>query len=193
MTYSQPVELVVELLTSVGYRKCEVPFTVASMSFEFDAVLAGADRALDLVVIIDTLREPDSRVRQKMEGLSRALDLVASRRPLTAVLVGPPPRIGVLNAISRVCRLLQVWALGESDSNERLRDALAVLLPLDVPDVSETVVDPLAEVRRRTMSVDGQKLVSALLQAAPDGSEAVKSKLRKLLAEPLGASNPDQI
>jgi hypothetical protein len=93
MTQSQPVTRVVDILTNAGYRRRAAPVTVASVPFEFAALLLGSDRANDLIIVIDTLVDDEVRIRQKVEGLSRALDLVASRRPLTVVLVGP--RLGL--------------------------------------------------------------------------------------------------
>lgn len=95
MTESQPVIRIVDILTSARYRHLKAPLTIASVSFEFAALLVGSDRANDLIVVIDTLVDGEVRIRQKVEGLSRALDLVASRRPLTVVLVGPRSRRGV--------------------------------------------------------------------------------------------------
>jgi hypothetical protein len=188
-----PVDRVVELLRSVGYRKCETPFTVASMQFEFAAVLVASSRALDLIVVIDTLTESESRIRQKVEGLSRALDLVASRRPLTTVLVGPPPPMTTASAISRVCRVLQVGTPTGDAADQFLRDALAVLLPLGLPDVSETVADPLGEVRRRVQGGEYVKEIATMLEAAVKGPEAVANNLRTLLSEPLDPPQTDRL
>jgi hypothetical protein len=193
MKHSQPVDRVVDLLGTAGYRKCEVPFVVASMPFEFAAVLAASPRALDLVVVIDTLTEPESRIRQKVEGLSRALDLVASRRPLTTVLVGPPPRASVANVISRVCRVLQVGTPTGDGAEHFLRDALAVLLPLELPDVNETIADPLGEVRRRLQAGEHKEEIAGILHAAVEGPEAVKNSLRKLLCEPLNPPGTEHL
>jgi hypothetical protein len=108
MTPSQPVVRVTQILVTAGYRSCLMPFTVASIPFEFAALLVGSERSLDLVVVIDTLTESSTRIRQKIESLSRALDVVASRRPLTVVLVGPPPLTLILEALAKVSRVLVV-------------------------------------------------------------------------------------
>lgn len=108
MTVSQPVQRVVDCLSTAGYRERESKTAIASVPFEFSAILVGSDRALDLIVVIDTLVEPELRIRQKVEGLGRALDLVTSRRPLTVILVGPAPKATTIQALSRVCRVLSV-------------------------------------------------------------------------------------
>ena len=99
------------------------------------------------IIVIDTLVDGEARIRQKVEGLSRALDLAASRRPLTVVLVGPPPRPTIVEALARVSRVLTVGTPTGDSADRFLADTLAVLLPLVLPDASEAVVDPLDEVR----------------------------------------------
>jgi hypothetical protein len=184
MTQSQPVRRVVDLLADAGYRQRETPVTVSSVPFEFSALFVGSDRSLDLIVVIDTLTELETRVRQKVEGLSRALDLVASRRPLTVVLVGPPPRAVIVAALSRVCRVLQVGTPTGSDAELSLRNSLAVLLPLELADASEIVADPFGEVRRYLQYAQHEEAVAEILASALEGTETVKQTLRTLLSEP---------
>jgi hypothetical protein len=188
VTPSQPVSRVVSLLTTAGYRQRETPVTVASVPFEFAALLVGSERALDLIVVIDTLTEPEVRIRQKIEGLSRALDLIASRRPLTIVLVGPPPRAMIVEALSRVCRVLSVGTPTGAGADTSVSDALAVLLPLDLADATESVVDPFGEVRRHLLPTEHEEEVAQMLSSALDGPETVKQTLRTLLLEPLNAT-----
>lgn len=179
MTFSAPVGRVVALLTAAGYRLREMPFTVSTVPFEFDAMLVGSERALDLIVVIDTLIEPEARIRQKVEGLSRALDLVASRRPLTVILVGPPPRSITVDAISRVSRVLRAGTPVGPEADRSLTDALAVLLPLTLPAADNTVVDPLSEVRRRLgPETRENETVEAVLEAASQGAEEVRDTLQ---------------
>jgi hypothetical protein len=182
---SPPVQRVVTLLTNAGYRSREAPMAIASVPFEFAAMLVGADRALDLIVVIDTIVESESRIRQKVEGLSRALDLVASRRPLTVVLVGPTPRSSTQEALARVCRVLSVGTPTGNGADGFLSDALAVLLPLDLPQASEVVANPLGEVRKQLPTSEVAKDVSTLFEAALSGTEAVKQALCALIQEPL--------
>lgn len=181
MTQNQPVTRVIDILTNAGYLYRPTPVTVASVRFEFAAVLLGSDRANDLIVVIDTLVDGEARIRQKVEGLSRALDLVASRRPLTVILVGPSPRPATTEALARVSRVLTVGTPTGDNADRFIEDTLAVLLPLSLPDASEAVVDPLGEVRRQLPGdIDQVDLVS-LFAAAPGGTEAVQEALRELL------------
>jgi hypothetical protein len=139
-------------------------------------------------VVVDTLAESEAHVRQKVEGLSRALDLVASRRPLTVVLVGPPLRAMILAALSRVCRVLQVGTPTGPEADLFLRNALAVLLPLDVADAGESVVDPFGEVRRHLQHPQHEDEIARMFAAALGGTETVKQELRTLLLEPFDST-----
>jgi hypothetical protein len=145
----------------------------------------GSDRANDLIIVIDTLIDAELRIRQKVEGLSRALDLVASRRPLTVVLVGPPPKAAIIEALARVSRVLTVGTPTGDNADRFLADTLAILLPLSLPDASEAVVDPLGEVRRQLPPEMDQDVLISLFAAAPGGTEAVQEALREVLETPL--------
>jgi hypothetical protein len=191
MTQNQPVTRVVDILINAGYRHRTTPVTVASVRFEFAALLLGSDRANDLIIVIDTLIDGEERIRQKVEGLSRALDLVTSRRPLTVVLVGPPPRPTIVEALARVSRVLTVGTPTGDNADRFLADALAVLLPLSLPDASEAVVDPLGEVRRQLPTDIDQDAIVRLFAAAPSGTEAVQEALRELLEAPLDLDSED--
>jgi hypothetical protein len=188
MSSIQPLSRVVNLLTAAGYRQRETPLTVSSIPFEFPACFVGSDRSLDLVVVIDTLTEPELRVRQKVEGLSRALDLVASRRPLTAVLVGPPPRLSIVAALSRVCRVLQVGTPTGADAELALRNALAVLMPLELADAGESAADPFGEVQLHLQYTQHEDEVDRIFASAHGGTESVEKTLRALLSEPFTAT-----
>lgn len=191
MTQSQPVTRIVDILTSARYRHLEAPLTIASVSFEFAALLVGSDRANDLIVVIDTLVDGEVRIRQKVEGLSRALDLVASRRPLTVVLVGPPPRPSIIESLARVSRVLTVGTPTGDSADRFLTDTLAVLLPLALPDASEAVVDPIKEVRKQLAADIDQDALAPLLAAAPGGADPVKDALRAMLETPLNLNSED--
>lgn len=192
MTLNPPIQRVVSLLTNAGYRRREMPMTVATMPFEFAAVLLGADRALDLIIVVDTLTEAEPRIRQKIQGLSRAMDLVSSRRPLTVVLVGPPPRATILEALGRVCRVLTVGTPTGESADRFLADALAVLLPLELPQADETVADPIGEVQKGLSASPDKDGLSHLLESAPQGADAVKEALRIWVGEPLMEPETDQ-
>lgn len=185
MTQSQPVIRVVDLLTNVGYVLRVEPVTIGSVPFEFAAILLGTSHANDLIVVVDTLVDTEARIRQKVEGLSRALDLVSSRRPLTVILVGPPPRPMVTEALARVSRVLTVGTPTGESADRFLADTLAVLLPLSLPDASEAIIDPLNEVRKHLSTDVDQLALAKLLAAALVSTSEVETALCSILEAPL--------
>ena len=185
MRRSQPVARVVDLLTNFGYFLRVEPVTIGSVTFEFAAVLLGSSHANDLIVVVDTLVDTEARIRQKIEGLSRALDLVCSRRSLTVVLVGPLPRPLITEALARVSRVLMVGTPTGENAERLLVDTLAVLLPLTLPNASEAITDPLEEVRKH-LTADVDKLALAkLLKAAMMSTSEVEIALCSILEAPL--------
>jgi hypothetical protein len=185
MTSGTPVERVVAVLTQAGYRPVSMPLIVASVPFDFAAALIGAERALDLIIVLDTVEEPEARIRQKVEALSRALDVIGSCRPLTAVLAGPRPHAVTLDALGRVCRVLPVGTPVGPATDQSLDDWLAVLLPLHLPQPTHAVADPMGELVRHMPQALDRAITRALINGAPKGAEAVKHVLRTLVLEPL--------
>ena len=83
-----PVARAAGLLAGAGFSALPQPVDVAGIPFCFSAMLSSA-RSLDLVVLIDTFESgSEETMRREVVGLSRALDLAKSRRPLTVVLIG---------------------------------------------------------------------------------------------------------
>lgn len=189
---------VVRRLEKSGYRPVKTPFRVASVDFEFTAALIGSGgRALDLVLIVDTAAgefgDRDAKtVRQRIEALSRALDVTRSRYLLTAILVGAAlPKL--VNALSPTCRVLNVESAsfdteGEPISDQAalaLDDQIRILLPLtiavdDEPE-SEENRDPIAKLRGALSPNLDQTLVDALTEASKSGEDAVTTALGKVL------------
>ena len=193
MTIAPPVTKVVEILKGAGYRSREKPFTVSTIPFEFDALFAGAQRSNDLIAVIDTLNEKEERIRQKVDGLSRALDMGGSRRPLTVVLVGPRPSPAAMESLGRVSRVLAVGTPTGPGADASLQDSLAVLLPLKLPEQGETTVKPLQETRERVSpSKDEGALTDALMEAAPLGAEGVREVLKRVLTETFAIASEQQ-
>jgi hypothetical protein len=183
MTLSSSVARIVDMLVGAGFKTLPTPFKVGSIPFEFAAMLVGTDKSPDLVVIIDTVTEKEERARQKIGGLGRALDAVQSRRPVTAIITGPTPGEQTMESISKVCRVLPVGTPTGPSDDHLLRDWLAVLLPLKVPDTLAVAADPLVNLRKQT-----DELGTLMLRAAPRGARAVQDVLRKRLETPLKAT-----
>jgi hypothetical protein len=88
------IQAIQERLRSGGYSDLSTPFKVAGVEFAFTGAMRGRDgRALDLVLLVDTTTgdfgdRDGGRVRQRMEALSRALDVTGSRYVVTVILAG---------------------------------------------------------------------------------------------------------
>jgi hypothetical protein len=174
-----PVERVSSLLSAVGYKRLPSPLSVGGLQFEFPAVFIGAGTSKDLIVVADTAFDKEQRIQQKIEALARALDVFRSRRPLTAVVVGLRPRNSTLENLSRVCRVLPV---GSASHDQNLRNWLAILLPLNLPEPQEEVIVLNEDSAPRDLETDPS--IQSLLNAAHAGEAATRERLSALIAEP---------
>jgi hypothetical protein len=201
MTGSLLVSGVVKRLEAAGYQALSTPFKIASVDFEFTAALRGtAGRGLDLVLIIDTAigeygDRDAAKVRQRVEALSRALDITGSRYVLTVILVGASLR-GDIETLSATCRVLTIEHAsldGEgrpsSDAaGEALDDHIRVLLPLDLraDDTADALEsDPVGELLSALPQTLDSRLVRSISQASISGEDAVTLALGKRLEEVL--------
>ncbi len=176
MTAAAPVERVVSVLVAAHYKPVETPITVAGMSFDFPAVLLGPPRSSDLIVVADAATESERRIVQRVEGLARALDAMRSKRPMTLVLSGPRLRQPAIDALSRVCRVLSV---DDASDAAALNNAIAVLLPLELPLAEEDI-----EEGRLPAAESQDEIIGALIAEAAGGEDAVKARLYELIEEP---------
>lgn len=172
-----PLDRAVALLKAHGYREANQPFPIGSASFSFDAVMT-ADRTLDLIVLADTTVGKEERLRSQIQAFSRALDVIGSRRTLTVVLVGQRLPADTLEALARVCRVLPVGTLTGEHADQVLRDWLAALLPLKLPDADEIQGDWRAETVKRIPQATTRSS-AAYLDASESGSAAVQEELRR--------------
>jgi hypothetical protein len=189
LTATTPVERIVELLADAGYRRLAIPLEIAGLRFEVPAALVGTGTTPDLVIVIDTAFDTDERAKNKLESIARALDVVRSKRPLTAILAGPRPRTPILDAMSKVCRVLPIGSMAQGDEETTLRNWLAVLMPLKLPQTSDATADPMNELMQQIGQVDD--IVAELLSAAPRGSEQVEATLYRLVENPLTEADAD--
>jgi hypothetical protein len=172
-------------LEDAGYERVDQPRPIGGIPFAFDAMLAGRN-SLDLIAVIDLGIHPDDeRIRHQVEALAQALDLVRSRRSLTVVLAGPRRGAALIQAIAGVARILVVGTPTEGE-DAGLRDALAVLLPLEISLQDDTAIEVWAQARQRLLDEDPVE-IEPLLAAAAHGHVAVEAALGALLAEPFGA------
>jgi hypothetical protein len=205
MSGSPLVHAIQERLRDAGYSDLPALFKVAGVEFAFTGAMRGREgRALDLVLLIDTTTgdhgdREGGRVRQRIEALSRALDVTGSRYVVTAVLAGAALAEGV-EALSETCRVLQVEGVRLDDQGKpadetakrQLDDRIRVLLPLtlpvpvvETPNGSGPAMDQL--IRALPANTDAA-LVDALINASNDGEQAVTDAVGLAIN---GAFQPD--
>jgi hypothetical protein len=183
LTYSSSIEQVVTLLLNAGYKRLPVPLTLAGLKFDVAAVLIGTDRSSDLVIVEDTVESTPKNIQIRIETIARAMDVLDSKRPITAVLVGPRPSTTELDAMSKVSRILPIGAASVTDQNEVLSNWLAALMPLRLPPTGNRLADPLAELSGQ---VDPKDIViSELLASAPFGTAEVAKSFHKIIEQRL--------
>jgi len=183
MTAPTPVDRVAEVLAGAGYRRVATPLEIAGLQFDIPAAFVGTSPSPDLILVADTAFDQDHRILKKIEGIARAMDVVRSKRPLTAVLAGPRPTSTVLDSMSQVCRVLPIGTILDEDADAVLRNWLAVLMPLNLPEPSASIADPLTEIASQVGGLDPE--VASLVDLAPQGADAVQSRLHAIISEPL--------
>jgi hypothetical protein len=179
MSAATPVERIGQLLEGAGYRRLSTPLKIGGLSFEVRAAFVGTEPSPDLVLVADTAFDPPEHVLRTVEGIGRALDIVQSHRPMTAVLAGPKPRAEIIDALAKVCRVLPVGVPPDGDAEAALRNWLAVLMPLTLPHPSEHIADPMGEIAANLQGL--APAVMAIAALAPQGADAVQRRLHEVL------------
>lgn len=190
MTDSRPVRRVIELLEDNSYLSVHGDLRVGTISFNFAEVLFGTRNSCDLVVVVDTVSQAsESRTRRQVESLARALDIVQSRRSLTLIVVGPQLSDVLVRDLSRVCRILAVGTPTGEYADRDVRDALAILLPLDLPEGEFGIADPLTRLRTE---LDGflDVEVEPFVEAAQREVESVETALKQWLVDGISSEAP---
>jgi hypothetical protein len=98
--------------------------------------------------------------------------------------MGPRPAHDVVQAIAGVARVLTVSSSSKNDA-ATLRDALAVLLPLDLVTETEDPISTGWEKTRGELLNEHPEELKTILAAASQGKEAVTEAVRDVLAEPI--------
>lgn len=203
MTSSPLIHAIQTRLREAHYRDIATPFRLVGVEFEFTAAMIGQDgRALDLIILVDTTtgefgdRDP-ARVRQRVEGLSRALDITGSRYVLTVILAGAT-LAGEIDTLAETCRVLLVEALplgadampANDVAKKQLEDRIRVLLPLSVPPVAAgqggggSAIEQL--IRSLPKNTD-KHMLEAVVAASQDGEEAVTMAIAEIIDEAFAA------
>ena len=178
-----PVEAVRNILEGALFRRLDKPLVIAGVTIDVADAFVGADKSPDLVLVGDTVSDQPRRLLSAVEGAGRALDLVASRRPLTLVVVGPRPNSEDLREMARFARVLPV---GEAADDESLRNWLAALLPLKLPTVGETGSDAASA---ELVTDASDPLARELAAAARTGKDQVMMVLYDAIEAPFSPAD----
>lgn len=172
-------ETVFEILTKEGgYRPLGKPIRIGSQTFGFTHVLVAGERANDLVIVIElTGASEDAQVTRSVLAFTRALDVLGSKRSVTAILTSGQADNDLVNSINRVCRVLPVGAPTGPMAKKMVRDWLAVLLPLKGPLPVEHLADWKASLVKQLEDTDDEPVIGRFVQLAEEGKEAVEAAL----------------
>lgn len=199
MSTAPLIHAIQDRLHRAGYHDLSTPLRVAGVEFAFTGALRGREgRALDLVLLVDTTTgdfgdRDGARVRQRVEALSRALDVTASRYVVTLILAGAALAEGV-EALSETCRVLQVESIAldlagqpaDEAAQRQLDDRIRVLLPLTLPVAAmdpETGSGPAMDQLIRALQDETDK---AFLDAVVDASAAGEAAVTDAAAQAVG-------
>lgn len=177
-----PIQRVAEILQD-HYVRLPTPLEIGGLKINVSDAFIGKDDSTDLIIVGDTSEHQPRRLRQTIEGVGRALDMMESRRPLTFVIVGPRPDTAEVAAMSRFARVLPI---GEKTDNEHLRNWLAVLLPLELPEPREGFFDIVEGI---VPTSNDHPLVRTLLAKVEGGPDAVAAEFHDAIAAPF--QDPD--
>lgn len=170
------IDTVLGVLQTAGFVELPKPLMVADSSFDFDAAVLGTGVSHDLVVVAsgDSARK---RLARLLSGLSRTLDQVESRRPVTLVLLGETPDGLAMADLERHARVLTIEGL--NPQLDQVRKAVAILMPLSLPSTTTRGKDPLTQVAEILGSLSEEH--RAFLDAARVGPDEVRTQLRRYL------------
>lgn len=171
------VESVLQLLEGSGFERLPKPLLVAGTTFDFDAAVKGTGVSHDLVIVATSATTP-RRLAQLLSGLSRTLDQVQSRRPVSLVLLGQHSTAATMADLERHARVMTIDS--ESPNDDEVRRAVAVLLPLSLPSTTRQGREPLDEVAA-TLGVRLSDEHQSLINKAKVGPEAVREALRNYI------------
>lgn len=171
------VEAVIEVLENAGFERLPKPLLVAGSSFDFDAAVKGTGASHDLVVLAST-SAPATHLVRLVSALSRTLDQVDSRRPVSLILMGEAfdgPTMASLELHSRVLNID-----GDAPDAAEISHAVAVLLPLALPPEQSAGRPPLTVVAEKLgnrASAEHRKFI----EAAEVGTDEVRNWLRQYI------------
>ncbi|RZL03291.1 MAG: hypothetical protein EOP36_05320 [Rubrivivax sp.] len=179
MTDSTPVGRVSAALEEAGYQRIANGLQVGELKFQFPAAFVKAKSSADLILVADIASESETQLTRKVDGVARALDIVSSTRSLTLVVTGPRPSASALESLGRVCRVLPTGDITGDDGTQVLKNWLAVLLPLSLPQPESVVGNSLARIRAAAQDLD--ETTRKLLDVASLGEGSVSKELYSII------------
>jgi len=209
MKTSPVLNAVQNRLLGNGYTILPTPFKVAGVEFKFSSVMRGSGgRALDLILLIDTTtgdfgERDGGSVAQRIEGLSRALDVTGSRYVVTAIL-GGAKLVGGPIPLSEICRVLLVDRIDLDDNGQpankvaqlKLDDSIRVLLPLNLPTLTAEVDDgagsAIDQLNRVISSKTTDFPLESVFEASRGGDQAVTDEMARLIDEALSPKSEEE-
>ncbi len=179
MTDSTPVGRVTTALENGGYQRLATGLRIGELKFQFPAVFVKAKNSAELILVADIASESEKQLVRKVDGVARALDIASSTRSLTLVITGPRPSAATLDSLGRVCRVLPTGNVSGDDGDEVLKNWLAVLLPLSLPQAESVAGDSLARIHAAARNLD--ETTRKLIDAASRGKDAVSKELYSII------------
>lgn len=183
-----PIEKVAAMLAAAQFKRIETPFNLAGIQFDIPAAFIGTGTSSDLILLVDTATQNTKRIQHQVEGVARALDSLQSMRSLTTVVTGPRPSSAFVDSVSRVSRVLPMGVSVDSQQDADIRNWLAVLLPLELPEPEDVGDDAILEFEK---SENADDVKMSLILASALGSYEVEKQLKKLISEPLDKLNSE--
>ena len=171
------VERVLRVLEGAGFERLPKPLVVAGSSFDFDAAVRGTGVSHDLVVLA-TSSTTARHLARLLSGLSRTLDQIESKRPVSLVLLGETVDARTMTSLEQHSRVLTIDS--DSPNPDEIRRAVAVLLPLTLPTEQSAGRPPLTVVEEKlggAVSDEHQKFIDA----AKVGPDEVRDWLRRYI------------
>lgn len=179
MTDSTPVGRVAAVLEDAGYDRIANGLQVGELKFQFPAAFVKAKSSAELILVADTAGESETQLTRKVDGVARALDIASSTRSLTLVVTGPRPSASALESLGRVCRVLPTGDITGDDGDQVLKNWLAVLLPLSLPQPESVVGNSLARILAAAQDLD--ETTRKLIDVASRGKGAVSNELYSII------------
>ena len=188
MNDSTPVGRIASALVGAGYVRLPDVLVVGGMKLEFSAAFVLEGSSTELVLVADTAGEDEALLIRKLNGVARALDVSRSRRSLTLVLAGPRPKPATVESLARVCRVLPLGSVTGADADMIVRNWLAVLLPLTLPQDDGSATNPLTQLGSLAAKLD--EPLRRLVDVASQGESAVRQRLHQLIDD--ASSAPEE-